>query len=133
MREMETAIDGFQGPPGHLSNPDRVLATERLRESEERFRAFVTASSDVVYRMSPDWTEMRHPDICCGAAGLYSTLEPDMSNRILQEKLDDLIATRADVVAVANPGCQMQLATGLRKRGSTMKVEHVSELLARSF
>ena len=80
-----------------------------------------------------DWTEMRHPDICCGAAGLYSTLEPDMSNRVLQEKLDDLIATRADVVAVANPGCQMQLATGLRKRGSTMKVEHVSELLARAF
>jgi len=31
--------------------------------------------------------EMRHPEICCGAAGLYSTLEPSMSNRILQEKL----------------------------------------------
>jgi glycolate oxidase iron-sulfur subunit len=80
-----------------------------------------------------EWVEMRHPDICCGAAGLYSTLEPDMSNRILQEKLDDLIATRAEVVAVANPGCQMQLAAGLRARGSTMKVEHVSELLARAY
>jgi glycolate oxidase iron-sulfur subunit len=80
-----------------------------------------------------EWVEMRHPDICCGAAGLYSTLEPKMSNRILQEKLDDLIATRADVVAVANPGCQMQIAAGLRKRGSTMKVEHVSELLARAY
>ena len=34
--------------------------------------------------------EMRHPDICCGAAGLYSTLEPAMSARILQEKLDDV-------------------------------------------
>jgi len=77
--------------------------------------------------------EMRHPDICCGAAGLYSTLEPQMSNRILQEKLDDLLATRADVVAVANPGCQMQLEAGLRKRGSAMKVEHVSELLARAY
>jgi len=30
-----------------------------LRQSEERFRAFVAASSDAVYRMSPDWTEMR--------------------------------------------------------------------------
>jgi PAS domain S-box-containing protein len=42
----------------------RVSAVERteeaLRQSEERFRAFVTASSDVVYRMSPDWSEMRH-------------------------------------------------------------------------
>jgi len=80
-----------------------------------------------------DWVEMRHADICCGAAGLYSTLEPDMSSRILQEKLDDLLATNADVVAVANPGCQMQLESGLRARGSRMKVEHVSELLARAY
>lgn len=34
-------------------------AEDRLRESEERFRAWVQASSDVVYRMGPDWTEMR--------------------------------------------------------------------------
>jgi len=77
--------------------------------------------------------EMRHAEICCGAAGLYSTLEPEMSNRILQEKLDDLLATKADVVAVANPGCQMQLESGLRSRGSAMRVEHVSELLARAY
>jgi len=77
--------------------------------------------------------EMRHPDICCGAAGLYNTLEPVMSNRILQEKLDDLLTTHADVVAVANPGCQMQLESGLRRRGSTMRVEHLSELLLRAY
>src|SRR5438874_346227 len=64
-----------------------------------------------------DFVEMRHAEICCGAAGLYSTLEPEMSARILQEKLDDLLATEADVVAVANPGCQMQLESGLRGRG----------------
>src|SRR2546430_8384288 len=68
-----------------------------------------------------DFVEMRHAEICCGAAGLYSTLEPEMSNRVLQEKLDYLQATRADVVAVANPGCQMQLESGLRQKGSTME------------
>ena len=77
--------------------------------------------------------EMRHPDICCGAAGLYSTLEPAMSNRILQEKLEDVMATNADVIAVANPGCQMQIESGLRAQGATMKVEHLSELLARAY
>jgi glycolate oxidase iron-sulfur subunit len=77
--------------------------------------------------------EMRHPEICCGAAGLYSTLEPAMSNRILQEKLDDLTATRADVVVSANPGCQMQLEAGLRARKSTMQVLHLTELLARAY
>jgi len=76
---------------------------------------------------------MRHPDICCCAAGLYSTLEPQMSARILEEKMDDLIGTGAELVVTANPGCQMQLAAGLRARGSQVRVEHVSELLIRSF
>lgn len=37
----------------------RGEAMESLRQSEERYRAFVTATSDIVYRMSPDWSEMR--------------------------------------------------------------------------
>jgi glycolate oxidase iron-sulfur subunit len=77
--------------------------------------------------------EMRHPEICCGAAGLYSTLEPAMSNRILQEKLDDLLTTRADIVVSANPGCHMQLEAGLKARGEKMKVQHVTELLASAY
>jgi glycolate oxidase iron-sulfur subunit len=76
---------------------------------------------------------MRHADICCGAAGLYSTLEPAMSRRILEEKLDDLLATSADMVVTANPGCQMQLGAGLRARGSAMKVEHIAELLLKAY
>ena len=79
------------------------------------------------------YVEMRHAEICCGAAGLYSTLEPAMSSRILQEKLDDVLATGADVVTVANPGCQMQLEAGLRARGSKMQVEHVAETLLRAY
>jgi glycolate oxidase iron-sulfur subunit len=77
--------------------------------------------------------EMRHPDICCGAAGLYSTLEPAMSARILREKLEDVASTRADMIVTANPGCQMQLESGLRAQGSAMRVEHVAELVARAF
>ena len=77
--------------------------------------------------------EMRHPEICCGAAGLYSTLEQSMSARILKEKTEDMLNTRAEVVVTANPGCQMQLAAGIRSRGSTMRVMHVAELLAAAY
>ncbi|WP_397543208.1 hybrid sensor histidine kinase/response regulator [Roseovarius salis] len=51
----------------------RVRAEEALRESEERFRALVTATSDIVYRMSPDWTELRHLE---GWGFLRDALEP---------------------------------------------------------
>jgi len=80
-----------------------------------------------------EFIEMSHAEICCGAAGLYSTLEPKMSMRILDEKLDDLTSTRADLVVVANPGCQMQLESGLKRRGSKIRVQHVSELLAAAY
>jgi signal transduction histidine kinase/DNA-binding response OmpR family regulator len=51
-------------------------SAQTLRASEERFRAFVTASSDVVYRMSPDWREMRH---LRGKDFIPDTLDPSYS------------------------------------------------------
>jgi glycolate oxidase iron-sulfur subunit len=77
--------------------------------------------------------ETRHPEICCGAAGLYSTLEPAMSARVLEEKLDDLLAARPEVVVTANPGCQMQVGSGLLRRGADVQVMHLAELLARAY
>ena len=80
-----------------------------------------------------DFVEMRHADLCCGAAGLYSALEPQMSSRILEEKMADVTATGAEVLVTGNPGCQMQLERGLRKTGSKMRVEHTAELLLRAY
>lgn len=78
--------------------------------------------------------EMAHPDICCGAAGIYNATEPEMSQRILAEKLDDLLSTNPQVVVTANPGCQMQLEAGLRSRGRRdVAVKHVAELLADAY
>jgi glycolate oxidase iron-sulfur subunit len=56
-----------------------------------------------------------------------------MSTRILREKTDDVLSTRAELVVTANPGCQMQLSAGIRSRGSSMRVEHVAELLVRAY
>ena len=80
-----------------------------------------------------DFAEMRHADLCCGAAGLYSALEPRMSGRILEEKMENVLATKADVVVTANPGCQMQLEWGLRQARSSAAVEHISELVLRAY
>ncbi|MDQ6772168.1 MAG: (Fe-S)-binding protein [Candidatus Dormibacteraeota bacterium] len=78
--------------------------------------------------------EMTHPDVCCGAAGLYSSLQPEMSKRIRAEKVADILATGAEAVVAANPGCQMQIEAGLR--AATAKrplVRHISELLLEAY
>ena len=80
-----------------------------------------------------EFVEMSHPDICCGSAGIYNALEPEMSRRILDEKLDDLLDTGAGLVVTGNPGCQMQLEAGLRRRGRAIPVEHLAELLVRAY
>jgi len=53
---------------------DLARAIESTTESETRFRAFVSATTDVIYRMSPDWSEMRH---LVGQAFIADTTAPD--------------------------------------------------------
>jgi glycolate oxidase iron-sulfur subunit len=79
-------------------------------------------------------TEMTHPDICCGSAGIYNAVQPAMSGRILAEKMDDLLSVDPEIVATANPGCQMQLEAGLRARGrADVSVRHLAEVLAAAY
>lgn len=73
--------------------------------------------------------EMDAPDRCCGSAGLYSVVQREMSQRLLDEKMDDVTGTGATVVATANPGCMMQFEAGVAQRASHATVAHVIELL----
>jgi len=72
-------------------------------------------------------------DVCCGAAGLYNVLEPEMSSELRRRKADAVASTGADVVASANPGCTMQIAAGLRELGSPIPVLHPIEILDRAY
>jgi glycolate oxidase iron-sulfur subunit len=72
-------------------------------------------------------------DVCCGAAGLYNVLEPEMSSELGRRKVEAIASTGAEVVASANTGCTMQIAAGLRELGSTMSVLHPVEILDRAY
>jgi glycolate oxidase iron-sulfur subunit len=66
---------------------------------------------------------------CCGGAGIYNLLEPDLSARVLAEKLANIEATQAEILATGNPGCQMQIGAGALLAGMDLSVCHAVELL----
>jgi glycolate oxidase iron-sulfur subunit len=70
---------------------------------------------------------------CCGSAGVYSLLEPEMSQQVLASKLDTLLALNADVIATANPGCIMQIGAGQLGSRAKRPVVHPIELLDLSY
>lgn len=77
--------------------------------------------------------ELTESDQCCGSAGIFNITHYDLSMQILEPKLDNIERTSASVVIAPNPGCAMQIAQGLRKRGDDIEVAHVVDLLDRSY
>ena len=70
---------------------------------------------------------------CCGGAGVYNLLEPEMSAGVLEEKLEHICATGVRVLATGNPGCQMQIGAGAHLAGMELRVCHPVELLDMSY
>ena len=58
-------------------------------------------------------TPVKDAHLCCGSAGTYSVLQPELAERLRQDKLANLTAGRPDVIATANVGCQMHLASAV--------------------
>ena len=71
-------------------------------------------------------------DLCCGSAGVYNVLEPEMADRLLALKIARIVETGARAVATGNPGCVMQIARGARERGLDVEVVHPVTLLGRA-
>ena len=76
--------------------------------------------------------DLAESELCCGSAGIYNLLEPEMADRLLERKLDRIVETGARAVVTANPGCMLQIAKGASARGLDLEVLHPVEVLARS-
>ena len=76
--------------------------------------------------------EMAESDVCCGSAGSYNLQQPELSDALRERKIDAIVATGADAVVSANPGCMLQVQSGLEERGRATPVLHVVEVLDRA-
>jgi len=80
-----------------------------------------------------DFTRLEGSERCCGGAGIYNILEPELSREVLNEKLANVERTGAKILATGNPGCQMQIGAGALLAGMDLTVCHPVELLDEAY
>jgi glycolate oxidase iron-sulfur subunit len=71
-------------------------------------------------------------ELCCGSAGIYNLVQPEAAAELGARKARNLLATGAEAIAAANPGCAAQLDRHLRELGQPLPIYHPIELLSRS-
>jgi glycolate dehydrogenase iron-sulfur subunit len=113
---LEVAYDA----PCHLQHAQRV---------QEPPLILLRAIPGLRLRLLPD------SDRCCGSAGIYSVLRPQMARAVLEAKISGMRAAtpRPNVVVTGNPGCLMQIGAGLRAAKLPIGVAHPVELLDLSY
>jgi Fe-S oxidoreductase len=92
----------------------------------------VTIQPRALLKDAGEYKPSAEEETCCGFGGSYSVKFPELSSQILDSKLDKLEASGASTLVTDCPGCVMQLKGGEEKRQQKLKVEHISEFLART-
>ena len=75
------------------------------------------------------FVELPEAEICCGSAGSYNLTEQEMAERLQRRKINNILSTGADILVTSNPGCMLQIQSGLKKAGSHMRVQHIADFL----
>jgi glycolate oxidase iron-sulfur subunit len=67
--------------------------------------------------------------ICCGSAGTYNMLQPEISGQLRERKVNNIERLNPDIIATGNLGCMSQIGKGLADRGKSVPVVHTVELI----
>ncbi|HEX2508022.1 MAG TPA: heterodisulfide reductase-related iron-sulfur binding cluster [Miltoncostaeaceae bacterium] len=113
-----------------LPEADRRLGRVAVHDACHHLHAQRIEPRGMLRRAGAECVDLGDGGRCCGAAGLYSVLQPELAGRLRRQKAAAIAAAGAPVVAVANPGCAIQIAGGLAEIGSTIRVAHPAELVA---
>jgi glycolate oxidase iron-sulfur subunit len=76
--------------------------------------------------------ELEESESCCGSAGIYSLLRPADAQAVFERKLAAFRRSGARTLVTANPGCQIQWESGLRRAGVDARVLHLAEVVSRT-
>lgn len=67
--------------------------------------------------------------LCCGSAGTYNILQPDIAKRLRERKIANIASTKPDVISAGNIGCMVQIGSVESADGTSVPVVHTIELL----
>ena len=86
-------------------------------------------------KMIPEiaFVETADSDVCCGSAGVYNYLQPEMAGALQKKKVDNLLASGAEIIATGNPGCLAWIQQGLPSGAKSPEIVHPVELLDRAY
>ncbi len=121
---------GLTAAPGRLDgriaydDPCHLLHGQRVSREPRALLAAIPGL-EVVPLAEADW--------CCGSAGSYNVTQPELSRALLERKIANVVASGAQILVTANPGCQMQLEAGVRAARAPVSVMHLMDLLDRAY
>ena len=120
-------------PPAALDNPpSKVTYHEACHLCHGQK---ITAQPRQLLRKIPNLNLVELPESmwCCGSAGIYNLIQPEMAGELLERKVKHIRGTGAEVVATGNPGCLLQVQNGIRQAGLPIRVVHPVTLLAEAY
>jgi len=124
------AAVGLAVPPGPVrataayDDPCHLLHGQKISLQP---RALLAAIPEL--RLVP----LAEADWCCGSAGTYNVTQPELAARLGHRKAHHVVASGAEMIVTANPGCQMQIEAALRREGSRVPVVQLMDLLDRAY
>ena len=132
VKDFSEFLDGLGPlPPTHAvkltvtyQEPCHLAHAQGIREAPRRLLRSIPGLELV---------EMGESAMCCGSGALYNLTQAESSEALRTRKVRKALATGAEVIVTANPGCLIQLSQGLREAGSSAQVVHIADLLDRAY
>jgi len=119
-------IRGFVPPPGSgrsgtFTYHDGCSGLRELGVKAQPRQLLASVGATVI--------EMAEPEICCGFGGTFCVKYPEISGRMVTDKVRDVAATKADTVLAGDLGCLLNIAGRLHREGVRVEARHVVEVL----
>ena len=121
---------GFRGPRSEIREKVTYHEACHLCHGQK-----ITRQPREILRAIPglELVELPESTWCCGSAGIYNLTQPETAAALRERKVGQIQSTGAGTVATSNPGCHLQISTGLRLRGCGVCVTQPVSLLARAY